>query len=176
MPMRREESSRYWVRIPLRIDPENLHIYNDGVTFGDDNYGGSYEFENRYYGAREPVTVFHNTKLESLVQPTMDQSGENPLDPVLIGEGILNEQRLYHGACTHDQRHGVNVNVDGSWMFERDRGWVALECLAVCTVKLPKTWKKYCVRGQPYTKCFKVALKALWVPYDELPAFIFLTG
>ena len=147
-----------------------------GAWEPEPKWGGNYQFENRWYGAREPVTVFHNTKLESLVQSTPDRSGLNPYAPVHIGSGILNEQRLYYGACTHDRKHGVNVNVDGSWAFENSTGWVALECLAVCTVRLPNCWKKYCVRGVPYHKSYKVALQALWIPYDELPAFIFLTG
>ena len=142
--------------------------------------GGAYQFEGRDYGPHEPVTVFHNTRLESLVQSTPDQNDQNwnpwSHEPVQIGSGILNDQRLYYGTCTHDKRSGVNVNVDGSWAFEYSTGWVALECDAVGTVRLRDSWKKYCVRGPPYNKCFKVALKALWVPFDELPDFIFLTG
>ena len=135
------------------------------------NWGGAYQFEGRDYGSHEPVTVFHNTKLESLVQSTPD-----PWSPVQIALGILNDQRLYYGTSTHRKRSGVNVNVDGSCTFENSTGWVALECDAIGTVRLRDSRKKYCVRGPPYHKCFKVALKALWVPFDELPDFIFLTG
>ena len=142
--------------------------------------GGAYQFEGRDYGSHEPVTVFHNTRLESLVQSTPDQNDQNwnpwSHEPVQIGFGILIDQRLYYGTGTHGKRSGVNVNVDGSWTFENSTGWVALECDAVGLAKLRHSWKKYCVQGPAYHKCFKVALKALWVPVDELPDFIFLTG
>ena len=166
LPLARLDSSRLFVRIPLRIKPENQTIHN-----GWEDGGGDYSFEGRHYGAQEPVIVYHNTKLTSLVGPTQDLCS-----PAWIGDGILNEERLHYGTCTHGRKSGVNVHADGCWCFDGDTGWVQLECAAVCTSKLCNSWKKYCVRGKAFAMSFKAVLRALWVPYDEIPPLIFLTG
>ena len=167
LPLARLDSSRPFVRIPLRIKPENQTIHSGE---GAPDFGGDYWFEGCYYRATDPVIVYHNTQLTSLVGPTQDL-----FSPARIGQGILKQQRLHYGTGTHAHKSGVNFHADGCWCFDGYTGWVQLECEAVCTSKLSDSWKRYCVRGKAFAMCRKVVLRALWVPYDELPPLIFFT-
>ena len=166
-PVRRATGIRPFVRIPLRIDKQHQQIQ----YVPDDKYQGDYVYEGRSMSRFETVTVFHGTRLSSLVHSTRDWQGED------LGRGILHQQRLVYGSCTHGNKSGCNFHTDGSWTFDGSSGWVQLECDVTSTSKLKGGAEgRYCVRGPRNEICLKAILRALWVPYDEIPAMVYFTG
>ena len=132
----------------------------------------TYQYEGVHKSPHEGVIGFHNTKLESLVQSTCDL-GYN----ISVGTGILLEGRLRYGYNTHASKSGVNVYSDGGLeTFHGHTGWVQLEVKCTNTSKLSSGRRsRYCVRGPPGETCYKVALVALWVPYEEVPPMVRLS-
>ena len=165
-PVRRATGNRLFVRIPLRVRRE----HEDIKYVADDPRGGGYVFEGRRMGPFQTVTVFHGTRLSSLVRPTLDWTGR------ALGQGILHQQRLVYGICEHDGKAGCNFHTDGCWTFDGHTGWVQLECDVTCTTKLGGSKGRYCICGPRNEICFKAILRALWVPYDEIPPMVFLTA
>ena len=90
--------------------------------------------------------------------------------------GILRQLRLAYGRCGHGGNVGVNVYADGGLeTFEGVQGWVQLEVLCQKTTRLVRGRRhRYCICGPNDELCLYVALKALWVPMDELPGMVLL--
>ena len=114
---------------------------------------------------------YHNTKLENLIQPF------TPWTQTSIGNGILKDGRLCFGVCTHHGNSGVNVYSDGGYeTFQGSVDWVQLEAEVCDTTRLRDgRINRYCVRGPAYEICDKVVLKALWIPFDQLPGIVWLS-
>ena len=124
-------------------------------------------YEGKRYSRFEPVKAYHNTKLKHLVRGT-DEG---------IGIGILNDQRLRYGICSHCENIGVNVYADGGLeTFNGYKGWVQLELKCIGTTRLKGgRARRYCVKGKTSEICKRVSIVALWVPRDELPSMICLS-
>ena len=149
-----EASPFPWIRIPLRCDRD--------VCPSDCTY--AYEGESKE--KNQIVTGFHNTRLESLVQATAGGHAEE--------KGILVDKRLRFGKGRHRGNSGVNVYADGGLeTFGGCPGWCSLEvaCVHATSLKGGRT-HRYCVNGPFGEICYKVAIKALWVPWDEVPAVV----
>ena len=129
-----------------------------------------YWFEGQWHEPGQTVVAYHNTRLTSLVSST-EVCGEH------IGNGILNDGRLMYGVCTHLRNSGVNVYADGGLeTFGDSTGWCQLEVDCSQTKRLQGgRGARYCIRGEGGTLCRKVALRALWVPFAEIPWPIFLS-
>ena len=140
------------MRFPLRISGGNRDVATCDINWA---------FEGRALGPRDTVIAFHNTQLASLVHPSIHG----------FGLGILMEQRFRFGICTHNGNAGVNVYADGGIeTFGSSSGWVSLEVECCNTTALRGGRPgRYCVRGPGGDICRKVALRALWVPYEEVP-------
>ena len=149
-----EASPFPWIRIPLRCVSD--------VCPSDCTY--AYEGESKE--KNQIVTGFHNTRLESLVQATAGGHGEE--------KGILVDKRLRFGKGRHRGNSGVNVYADGGLeTFGGCPGWCSLELTCVNTTSLKGgRAHRYCVNGPFGEICYKVAIKALWVPWDEVPAVV----
>ena len=161
-PVERPKSSKMWVRIPLRTSEANqvMHWKDDG-----------YKYESMWYEHNEAVVGFHNTPLAALTTPTVDWTG------VEHGTGILKDQRLMYGKCEHNGLHGVNVYADGGCETFVGSGWVSLEVRCSGTTRLRgRREGRYCVCGPSAETCMNAVLLALWVPFEELPPLVFLTG
>ena len=124
-------------------------------------------FEGTWYSRFESVKAYHNTELKHLVRGT-DEG---------IGTGILNDQRLRYGICSHGENIGVNVYADGGLeTFNGYKGWIQLEVMCTGTTRLKGgRAHRYCVKGKPNEICKRVSILALWVPLDELPSMICLS-
>ena len=150
---------RVWLCIPLRLETDvrcsNCHYCYDGC----------------WKASHETVIGYHNTRLESLVAPTPQWNGMNN------GSGILVDGRLQCGCCTHNGLSGVNVYSDGGHeTFAASKGWVQLEVRCTNTTKLQGGRpNRYCIRGENGEVCYKAALLALWIPYDEVPSIVVLS-
>ena len=155
VPIQREGSSRWWVRMPLRLGTRVMPVL------------GEYMFEGKTYSRYEPVVAYHNTQLKHLVSGTKEG----------IGNGILKDRRLRYGRLSHGTCIGVNVYGDGGLeTFEGHTGWIQLEVLCTGTTKLKRgRADRYCVKGPTNGICDNVSIRALWVPYDELPPLVFLS-
>ena len=165
-PVRRATGNRLFVRIPLRIDKEHQQI----KYVADDKWGGDYVCEGKHMGAFQTATLFHGTRLSPLVHPTLDWTGRT------LGTGILHQQRLVYGICTHGGKAGCNFHTDGCWTFDGSSGWVQLKCDVTSVSKLKGgSAGRYCICGPKNEICFKAILRALWAPFDEIPAMVFFT-
>ena len=154
LPVMRE--GRAWVSIPLRCFTTVQH---------SNMYDGCWQHP------QDTVIGFHNTKLESLVEPTPSWTG------IPNSYGILWDGRLRYGSCTHDTHKGVNLYSDGGLeTFDDCTGWVQLEVRCTNTTKLRGGRNnRYCVSGPSGDICNKVAIVALLVPLAELPSIVFLS-
>ena len=144
---------RNWACFPLRCD---RYVESSNCR---------YKYEGCWKDAHEVVLGFHNTRVESLV------TGTCFWDDISIGEGILRDGRLRYGCCGHRGNRGVYVYSDGGLeTFEGYRGWVQLEVLCTNTTSLKGgREERYCINGPQGAICKKVAIIALWVPYEEVP-------
>ena len=157
-PTRRRDSLRMWVRIPLRLDKSNRTAVHEKQW---------YWFEGVQYQPSQMVTVYHNTHVSHLVEPTM------PFEGQMDGKGILNDQRLRYGRGTHAGCKGVEVHAYGSLdQFEGCHDRVQLEIHACGLEKLTNTHFKYCMKGEAPNICMRARLVALWVPMDEVPRML----
>ena len=163
--IQRRHDGKEWARLPLRIRLENQYMAEPDCHWV---YCG--------IAQRPGATVlgFHNTPLNSLVEPTIAWNGEG------IGNGILVDERLRFGICTHAGCSGVNVYSDGGLQtFDslNTPGWVQLEVACCNTTKLKGGGcdTRYCIRGPGFVTCEKAVLKALWVPLVELPSLVWLS-
>ena len=117
------------------------------------------------------VPGFHNTKLENLVRPQEYQASWNL---PLLGRGILHDQRLRYGRCSHCGKSGVNVYSQDTGAaldsFLGCTGWVQLELRCHSLSKLRGgAAHRYCITGPAGDVCNKAHLFALWVPQEEVP-------
>ena len=117
------------------------------------------------------VPGFHNTKLENLVRPQEYQARWNL---PLLGRGILHDQRLRYGRCSHGGKSGVNVYSQDTGAaldsFLGCTGWVQLELRCHSLSKLRGgAAHRYCITGPAGDVCNKAHLFALWVPGEEVP-------
>ena len=161
----RREDGKDWARIPLRIQIKNLYLAES------DN---GWEYCGILQRPGDSVIAYHNTPLKSLVEPTLAWTGEP------IGNGILVDERLRFGICTHGGCSGVNLYSDGGLQTFHSLttpGWVQLEVACCNTTKLKGggCGKRYCIRGPGFATCDKAVLRALWVPLRELPSLVWLS-
>ena len=132
-----------WVRISLRLP-------GDAQKCADSDC--DYVFLDELYSSTERVVAFHNTRIESLVEPTKySWAGA-------VGNGILRDHRLRYGRCSHGKNIGVNVYGDGGFeTFEGCKGWCQFEVEASNITRLRGTRaNRYCVRGSSGEICRKV--------------------
>ena len=150
---------RTWLSIPLRAETDvecsNCHYCYNGC----------------WKASHETVIGYHNTQLDSLVTATPLWNG------IRNGSGILVDGRLRYGSSTHNGLSGVNIYSDGGYeTFADCKGWVQLEVRCSNTTKLHGGREnRYCIRGKKEDVCYKAALLALWIPYDEVPSIIALS-
>ena len=109
------------------------------------------------------VPGFHNTKLENLVRPQEYQASWNL---PLLGRGILHDQRLRYGRCSHGGKSGVNVYSQDTGAaldsFLGCTGWVQLELRCHSLSKLRGgAAHRYCIRGPAGDVCNKAHLRSL---------------
>ena len=154
MPVCRQ--GRKWLCIPLRCETT---VQSSDCT---------YCYDGCWKAPDETVVGFHNTRLESLVQSTPSWTGTPN------GRGILVDGRLRYGTCSHKGNIGVNVYSDGGLdTFAGSTGWVQLELRCTNTTKLKGgAPNRYCINGPSGDICYKAAIVALWVLWDEVPAMI----
>ena len=161
-----------------RLRAMTRHLRSDGREWGRfqlgvasehqchaDEFSGGYCFEGHSLAPTDFVAAFHNTRLESLVSGTALHWPEH----CLLGNGILRDQRLLYGSCTHNRCSGVNIYADPALeTFAGSVGWVQLEVWVRFTTKLRGgRSSRYCVRG-PVGEWCKHAL----VPLEEIPLIL----
>ena len=149
MPVCRQ--GRKWLCIPLRCETT---VQSSDCT---------YCYDGCWKAPDETVVGFHNTRLESLVQATPSWTGTPN------GHGILVDGRLRYGTCSHNGNIGVNVYSDGGLdTFAGSTGWVQLELRCTNTTKLKGgAPNRYCINGPSGYSCYKAAIFALWVLWDD---------
>ena len=151
------EDGHQWGRLPVEMPHEAFRVTPCEA--------GSYVYEGEWHGECDIVIGYRNTRVEHLV------CGANTWKPEVLGQGILREQRFRYGCCSHNSNAGVNVYADGGLETFDGSGWVQLEVLCHSTTCL-RGWraKRCCANGPAGTICRKVAMRALWVPLDEVPS------
>ena len=166
---------RTWLSIPLRFETD---VQSKGAAVGAVRFETDvqcsdcdYCYDGCWKASQETVIGFHNTRLESLVTATPSWAG------IPNGSGILVDGRLRYGCSTHNGRSGVNVYSDGGCeTFENSKGWVQLEVKCTNTTKLQGgRSNRYCICGPYGEVCYKAALVALWIPYDDVPSIVALS-
>ena len=156
LPQQRIGSAEQWVRIPLRLEHHRVLGPSDC----------NFLYNGQWHGQSAGVLGFHNTRLSSLVGPSVGG----------MGNGILVDRRLRYGECSHNSKIGVNVYSDGGVeTFSGHIGWVSLEVHCCNTTRLNSGRpNRYCIRGSTGDLCMKAVLVALWVPLQECPSVVFL--
>ena len=132
--------------------------------------------DGKIYSPGQTCTpVFHHTRIDNLVRSSPTAPGSR---------GIL-EQGLCFGTSTHAGNSGVNyysVRGDyGFWTYHgSSTGWVGLELAVTGGTKLKGgSPGRYCINRQSLDllerdrpDCPLVGIIALWVLWDEAPAFV----